>query len=256
MVHDLDGRRRPIPYGKGDQHILSVDRHQLNVLLLNVEKHSNVTTYFRHKLHKCKFETGEIVLVKDGGEEVHRKVDLIVGSDGAHSRVRQQMMKSVKSVRLDFQQEFIPHGYIELTIPLTKNGDCSPYHVGDNVVLIGDAAHAMVPFYGQGMNCYTPEILSMFIIIIFILTAQALPEYTKYRNPDAKAICDLAMYNYTEVTFTRTRYHECVAHRAWQDKVLRTLVTTASFTVLTGLVWPSGLSSRLPDMVGPALYTC
>ena len=50
------------------------------------------------------------------GQEVKRTVDLIVGSDGAFSTVRQQMMK-FPGLRFDYKQEYIPHGYMELNIP-------------------------------------------------------------------------------------------------------------------------------------------
>jgi kynurenine 3-monooxygenase len=39
---------------------------------------------------------------------------------------------------------------------------CGPYHVGQSTVIIGDAAHAMVPFYGQGMNA-VGSLLSFFL---------------------------------------------------------------------------------------------
>lgn len=38
---------------------------------------------------------------------------------------------------------------------------CSPHHFGDRVLLMGDAAHAMVAFYGQGINCGFEDVLVM-----------------------------------------------------------------------------------------------
>ena len=54
------------------------------------------------------------------GQEVKRTVDLICGTDGAYSAIRQQMMKH-PGMRFDYQQEYIPHGYMELNIPSTKD---------------------------------------------------------------------------------------------------------------------------------------
>lgn len=54
-------------------------------------------------------------------DQVPRDVtyDLIVGCDGAYSTVRAHLMKKP---RFDYSQQYIPHGYMELTIP-PKNGE-------------------------------------------------------------------------------------------------------------------------------------
>ena len=47
-------------------------------------------------------------------------VDLIIGCDGAFSVVRRQMMKKTL---LDYEQVFIPHGYMELCMPPTDRDE-------------------------------------------------------------------------------------------------------------------------------------
>ena len=44
--------------------------------------------------------------------------DFLFGCDGAYSAVRRQMQKGI----FDYSQEYIPHGYIEVAIPPTKDG--------------------------------------------------------------------------------------------------------------------------------------
>ncbi|XP_076463715.1 kynurenine 3-monooxygenase-like [Babylonia areolata] len=374
MIHDRSGTLRQIPYGKGQQNIMSVDRRLLNEVLLDAaEQYSNVKTHFNHKVVRCDFQAGEIVFLHEG-QEVKKTVDLIVGADGAFSAVRQQMMKRPELL-FDLQQHYIPHGYMELNIPPTQDGQfamgvnhlhiwprndfmmialpnldksytttlfmpfdkfnslqtedqllgffretfpdslpllgesslkktffqskalplvtvkCHPYHVGNKAVIIGDAAHAMVPFYGQGMNCGFEDCIVLDSMLEEYNNdfAKALPAYTELRNPDAKAICDLALYNYiemrasvnsrlflfrkkldnllhwafpsfwvplyTSVSFSRMRYHQCIANRAWQDKILTNICLGAggalAASVLVALYTQMGSrgNGALPQLV-------
>ena len=62
------------------------------------------------------------LLSSDTGEMKTVTADAIIGCDGAYSAARTQMMKQT---RMDFSQEYITHGYMELCIPPTKDGKVS-----------------------------------------------------------------------------------------------------------------------------------
>ncbi|KAM9009857.1 kynurenine 3-monooxygenase isoform 2-T2 [Ara ararauna] len=323
-IHTPSGKKYSIPYGKKNQYILSVDRANLNrELLTAAEKYSNTKLYFGHKLLTCNAEQGTLTIKRSDQQPLEVAYDLIVGCDGAFSTVRKQFMRQT---RFNYSHEYIPHGYMELSIP-PKDGDfamepnylhiwprntfmmialpnmefeklttgeqvlgffqtyfpdaipligerelkqdyfllpaqamisvkCSFYHLGSRCVLMGDAAHAVVPFYGQGMNagfedCLVfDELMDQFHNDL----GACLPEFSRLRVPDDHAISDLAMYNYIEmrehvnsmwfifqkhvdnflhalmpstivplytmVTFTRIRYHEAVQRWKWQKKII------------------------------------
>ena len=75
---------------------------------------------------------------------------------------------------------------------------CDPWVVDDKVLLIGDAAHATVPFYGQGMNagfegCFVLDILMDKYGDDFM---SCFKEYSKIRKPDGDGVQDLSMHNF------------------------------------------------------------
>lgn len=77
---------------------------------------------------------------------------------------------------------------------------CSPYHFRSSAVILGDAAHAMVPFYGQGMNTGLEDVRVLFDLLpLSPPTPESLERYTALRAPDAAAICALALANYVEM---------------------------------------------------------
>ncbi|MBL0154881.1 MAG: FAD-dependent monooxygenase [Chitinophagaceae bacterium] len=78
---------------------------------------------------------------------------------------------------------------------------CYPWIRGDRFSLIGDAAHAIVPFFGQGMNCGFEDcrILDELIDQYNEDWSQILENFQQIRKPDADAIADLAIGNFTEM---------------------------------------------------------
>lgn len=78
---------------------------------------------------------------------------------------------------------------------------CGPWHDAGRALVLGDAAHAVVPFHGQGMNCAFEDCIALWEA----LDAHG-PAWDKVfgavyaaRKPNADAIADMALENYVEM---------------------------------------------------------
>ncbi|MEQ9261640.1 MAG: NAD(P)/FAD-dependent oxidoreductase [Owenweeksia sp.] len=286
VMHDREGNLSFQPYGKEGEAIYSVSRGGLNARLMELaEDTGHVNIHFDEKCTDVNLDEGETHFENYlSGEERVVKSDLVFGTDGAFSAVRAVMQKSD---RFNYSQEYIEHGYKELSIPPDSNGNhqlerealhiwprgnymlialpnpdgsftctlffpfegdpgfskldtvdkaraffredfadayklmpdfdseweenptsslviirCYPW-VSDSakVALLGDASHAIVPFYGQGMNSGFEDctVLDELINQHSDNWAMILEEFQKSRKPDADAIADLAMRNFVEM---------------------------------------------------------
>ncbi|XP_051869197.1 kynurenine 3-monooxygenase isoform X2 [Pristis pectinata] len=119
MIHSLSGKKSSLPYGKTGQYILSVDRAKLNQILLSAaSQYPNVKLNFEEKLQHYSVEKGLLTFIRPDSSTFEVSHDLVVGCDGAFSTVRKQFMRQP---RFDYSHVYIPHGYMELTMP-PKNG--------------------------------------------------------------------------------------------------------------------------------------
>lgn len=78
---------------------------------------------------------------------------------------------------------------------------CQPWHYKGNSLLIGDAAHAIVPFYGQGMNASFEDVVELDILIekYGFNWETVFNEFSTSRKKDTDAIADLAIDNFHEM---------------------------------------------------------
>jgi len=146
---------------------------------------------------------------------------------------------------------------------------CAPWFYRDKVCLVGDAAHAVVPFYGQGMNAAFEDcvVLDACLDEFPEERERAFSEYFRRRKENADALADLAIGNfiemrdktasrtfrakkkldhaleaalpgvylplYTMVTFTRMPYSAAARRARLQDGILYTAAITL---VLIGIL--------------------
>ncbi|HEV2715801.1 MAG TPA: NAD(P)/FAD-dependent oxidoreductase [Terriglobales bacterium] len=78
---------------------------------------------------------------------------------------------------------------------------CSPWQVGGRALLLGDAAHAIVPSFGQGINCGFEDCSSLLELLDGHRAdwAYVFSEFEKLRKVNTDAIADLAVENFVEM---------------------------------------------------------
>ncbi|RDW75917.1 hypothetical protein BP5796_06738 [Coleophoma crateriformis] len=110
---------------------------------------------------------------------------------------------------------------------------CQPHHFSSSAVVIGDAAHAMYPFYGQGMNAGLEDVRVLFEILDKYSSdnrsnlsapqrSLALAEYSSLRTLDAHAINELAAQNYVEMR--ASVISPVYKFRKWMEELLSVYV--------------------------------
>jgi len=80
---------------------------------------------------------------------------------------------------------------------------CERWSFEDALLLIGDAAHAITPFHGQGMNCALEDCAQLAALLATNADlARAFEQFAELRRPNTNAIADMAVENYLEMRDT------------------------------------------------------
>lgn len=120
LIHDVEGKLTYQPYGNHREAIYSIERNELNKVLLDfAERNFRINFSFQQKCLDVDLAAPSVELKNQvTGETTRHQADRIFGADGAFSAVRQQMQKKT---RLNFSQQYWSQGYKELQVPFSIN---------------------------------------------------------------------------------------------------------------------------------------
>ena len=205
MIHDKESNTFLSNYsGRDHQYINSISRGELNALLLTeAEKHENVKIHFNKKCKSVDFEnTTALFQDYNSKDEFAEDADIIIATDGAGSALRKSYYLGKKFL-FSFSQDYLTHGYKELSILPTETGDYKTYknalHIWprSSFMLIAlpnlDGSFTVTLFlsYAEGEynfnNLTTPELVTEFFQKEFPDALEIMPNLVDdfFENPTA-----------------------------------------------------------------------
>jgi kynurenine 3-monooxygenase len=122
VLHAVSGAIAFMPYGKDDaESIHSVSRAGLNITLLQAAAgFPKVRLFFQHRCTGVDLTRGTLEIHKADSESPPQVAcNIVVGADGAYSAIRAALQRHD---RFNYQQEYLSHGYKELTMPAGAGG--------------------------------------------------------------------------------------------------------------------------------------
>ena len=289
MIHPLNGDSFLSPYsGRSEDYINSVSRSDLNILLLNeADYNQDVTLCFDSPVKEVDLKNASVKFIDPKTKELKTdQGDIIIGTDGAGSVVRRSLMSRTTELLFNYEQNFLRHGYKELSILPKSDGGwrieknalhiwprghfmiialpnldgsftvtmfhpygsdigfnaldsdekvknffekyfptlieympdyvneynqnpvgtlgtikCYPWQAYGKTLIMGDASHAIVPFYGQGMNASFEDV-RVFDDMMNLYGEDWPTIFEKFQDTrvnNANAIADLAIDNFYEM---------------------------------------------------------
>ena len=171
FVHPLQGEPSLQRYGRDDSEVIwSINRGELNIVLLNTAESYGAHLHFDHRLDKVDFDAGLATFHHHEVETV-RPFHALVGADGAGSTLRGQIDKVLP---LGERTEWLDHGYKELEIPPATNGD---FRIEPNALHIWPRGHYM---------CIAlPNDERTFTVTLFMPHAGVWPSFETVPDADA-----------------------------------------------------------------------